>query len=292
MVTGATGFLGSHLVKSLLAAGHEVVAVKRSTSSMERLNKVADRVTLVDADRADFDRVFSTPPHINGVLHTATSYGRKGEREADVREANTGFPTRLLKAAIDAGVPLFINVDTPLPAATSLYAETKKAFLATAQRMCKGSATRLINVPMEQVYGPGDDDSKFTSYVIGGCADDVESLALTAGEQRRDFIYIDDAVAALMLLIEQRGGTRADFCEYGLGMGEAITIREFCERVKQITGAATTLDFGALPYRGNEVMESCADIGPLEKLGWRWRVDLDTGIANTAETYARQEKAS
>lgn len=281
LVTGATGFLGSHVVRRLAEAGRQVVALKRSTSSLDRLRAVADRVALADADRTPPDALFREHPGIGVVVHTLTCYGRHGETEAAVREANTEYPLRLLAEALEAGVGLFINTDTVLPPDTNAYARSKRDFRTRARALCAGRPVRLVNVRLEQVFGPGDDPSKFTTYVIRGCARDVPALDLTPGEQRRDFIYVDDAVDAFVLLAGTPPERLRPFEELDLGSGRPVTVREFAERVKRLAGSRTRLRFGARPYRDNEVMESRADTGALERMGWRPRVELEDGIART-----------
>jgi nucleoside-diphosphate-sugar epimerase len=126
------------------------------------------------------------------------------------------------------------------------------------------------------MYGAGDDESKFTTHVIKSCLANVAELKLTAGEQKRDFIYIDDVVSAYMRLLEK--AKQQAFQEYDLGSGKAIKIREFVETVHKVTQSRTHINFGALPYRENEIMQSEADTKLLKSLGWSCKVDLAEGI--------------
>jgi len=288
LVTGATGFLGSHLVRRLVAEGTPVVALKRPTSDLRRLAPVREKVAFFDWDGADPGAVFRAHPGIGAVVHTATCYGRSGEGVQAVVEANTLFPLGLLEAAAARGVPLFVNTDTALPGHMNAYALSKRHFADWGRQFAGNQALRFVNVRLQHIFGPGDDPSKFTAHVIRSCVANVPELPLTLGEQRRDFIYIDDAVAAYALLLETAGNQPAWFQEYDLGMGQAVPIREFAEQVKRVAGSTTTLCFGALPYRAGEAMTCEADLGEMRRLGWEWRTPLDTGIRKTIEL----EKAS
>jgi nucleoside-diphosphate-sugar epimerase len=134
------------------------------------------------------------------------------------------------------------------------------------------------------MYGPGDDESKFTTHVIKSCLANVPELKLTAGEQKRDFIYIDDVISAYMILLEKAKQQTENFQEYDLGSGKAIKIREFVEIVHKITQSCTKLNFGVLPYRENEIMQSEADITSLMSLGWLCQTSLIEGIKKIVQS--------
>ena len=77
LLTGATGFLGSHLLKALLNEGHRLVILKRSTSNAWRIASMLDQVTSYDIDRVPLTQAFEDQ-HIDAVIHTACHYGRDG----------------------------------------------------------------------------------------------------------------------------------------------------------------------------------------------------------------------
>jgi nucleoside-diphosphate-sugar epimerase len=111
----------------------------------------------------------------------------------------------------------------------------------------------------------------------------VPELKLTPGEQKRDFIYIDDVLSAYSTLLDAHGKLNKSFLAFGLGSGQAVRIRDFVELAHCLTESGTELKFGALPYREGEIMESAADIGALECLGWRPAFTLEQGLLKTIE---------
>jgi CDP-paratose synthetase len=278
LLTGVTGFLGSHLAKALLFAGHEVVALKRRTSSLRRIESIADDLALVDVDGLDFDALFTQHNKIDAIIHTATAYGRNNETVSEIFDANTVFPLQLLDAGSRAGVKVFINTDTILDQYLNLYSLSKNQLLQWGKFFSIHNKLKFINLRLEHFYGPADDASKFTTYVINNCMANTPELKLTLGEQKRDFIYIDDVVSAYLLVLEKATDFDASFIEFDVGSGQSISIRSFVETVHRLTASHTHLSFGAMPYRRGEVMHSEADISGLSALDWQCQYDVVAGL--------------
>lgn len=283
LLTGVTGFLGSHLAKALLADGYEVVALKRKSSSLHRVASIVQDIDLFDIEGLDFDQLFRDCGKIDAIIHTATCYGRNNESVSDIFAANTEFPLRLLDAGNRAGVGIFLNTDTILDKYLNLYALSKNQLLQWGKFFSMHEKIRFGNVRLEHFYGPDDDPTKFSAYVINSCLQNVPELKLTKGEQKRDFIYIDDVVSAYMVLLEKMDSCNDSFLEFDVGSGRSVSIREFVETVHRITASKTHLDFGALPYREGEVMHSEADISGLVALGWRCHYDIEAGLNKVIE---------
>lgn len=290
LVTGATGFLGSHLVTALVRQGHQVIVLKRSFSDTRRLKEVLSSVAVYDLDRSPLSDPFRDHGKLDAVLHAATCYGRGGESFSEVCEANLAFPLRLLEAACSHETARFINTDTSLERGINAYALSKKQFSEWGKLAAESGRIRFVNVVLEHFYGPGDDDGKFVTHVIKSCRQGVPELKLTKGEQERDFIYIDDVVSAYLLLLENGSGAGLAFVEYPLGSGQTVSIRALVEMISRLTGSTTQLNFGALPYRQNEAMRSVADIGALERLGWKATTDLAAGLARTIAYQELEDK--
>jgi CDP-paratose synthetase len=283
LITGITGFLGSHLAKALLAKGYEIIALKRESSSFHRIESILSKITFYDIEDLDFSVPFKEHK-IETVIHTATCYGRNGETISEIFEANTAFPLRLLNEASLAGVSTFINTDTILDKYLNIYSLSKNQLLEWGQFFSIHNKIHFTNMRLEHLYGPDDDDSKFTTYVIKSCLENIPELRLTLGEQKRDFIFIDDVVSAYIILLEMIDNYQECFMEFDVGSGHSVTIREFVETVHQISHSSTNLLFGALPYRIGEVMFSNANIGPLNKLGWTCKTSLEQGLKFVIES--------
>lgn len=287
LLTGVTGFLGSHLARALLAAGYDVVALKRKSSSLRRVQSIATDIVFFDIEGLDFDDFFRDCGKIDAIIHTATCYGRNNESVSQIFAANTEFPLRLLDAGNRAGVQLFFNTDTVLDKYLNLYALSKNQLLQWGKFFSMHEKIRFRNIRLEHFYGPDDEDTKFSTYVIKSCLGNVPELKLTPGEQKRDFIYIDDVVSAYLLLLEKMDRFSNPFVEFDVGSGHALSIREFVETVHRLAVSKTHLAFGALPYREGEVMHSEADISGLAALGWHCRYSLETGLKQVIDQERR-----
>ncbi|MGF6903736.1 NAD-dependent epimerase/dehydratase family protein [Paraburkholderia sp. GAS348] len=284
LLTGVTGFLGSRLAGALLAANYTVVGLRRAHSDTRRIRGIQADLSLFNVDADALATPFRKHGKIDAVVHTATCYGRAGEDASEILEANTMFPVRLLETAAHFKVNCFLNTDTSLNSAAvghrcvSEYALSKKQFLEWGRYFSDEKRLALINVPLEHMYGPEDDQKNFTARVINACVNNWPELPLTRGEQERDFVYVDDVVSAYLLLLRTSQSVKADFAEYPLGSGRAVSVKHFVETVHRISGSTTHLAFGAIPYREHEIMFSEAKIDRIKALGWTPRTSLDTGI--------------
>lgn len=283
LLTGVTGYLGSHLAMALLAKGCEIVGLKRKSSSLHRIETISAQLILYDLEEVEMSGLFTQHGKIDAVIHTATCYGRKGESATQIAEANLMYPLRLLDAAAALGGGLFINTDTVLNKFTNPYALSKGQFTEWGQFHARQKKIRFLNLKLEHFYGPSDDQSKFAAHIINSCLANLPELQLTLGEQQRDFIYIDDVVAAYMTLLSNSGAVNGDFVEYEVGSGRAITIRQFVETAHQLAASTTRLNFGAIPYRTGEAMFSQADTSALQALGWRCHYSIEAGLKATID---------
>lgn len=278
LLTGATGYLGSNLVRRLLNDGHDVAAYRRHKSSLSRIVDVASYIDWYYSDEEDLAVPFKRHNGIDVVVHLATSYGRNGEPSATVFAANAAFPVRLLDVAIHYNTDTFYNADTILNPKTNQYALSKKLFAEWGEMVAEQSGIRFANIRLEHFYGPNDDPSKFTTHIIHQCLKNVPVIALTLGEQMRDFLFIDDAVEAFSTLLEKQQFLPRGYVDVGLGSGIAVTVRKFVETVHSLCNSTSELDFGALPYREHEIMLSDTDISLLGSLGWHPRLSLEEGL--------------
>ena len=275
IVTGGTGFFGSRLVGLLLEKGALVTVLARSTSDWRRLAGFKDRLVVRLADEP-VESLFTNPVDI--VVHTATCYGRRSEEIEQICETNYNWPLRLLKNAAARGVPWFINCDTSLPVGLNPYADWKAAFRTAAFALATDGHIGVLNMRLESLFGPGDDDTKFVMQLLHALLAGVPSFPMTSGEQSRDYLYVDDAVEAARVLIAALPTQPRGWLQAGVGSGEPIRVRDFAERLSRAV-RPTVLDFGALPMREGELMNACADLTLLRSLGWQPRVPLDEAIA-------------
>jgi CDP-paratose synthetase len=278
LLTGVTGFLGSHLAKALLIAGYDLLALKRNNSSLNRIESITSNIKFIDVEDLDYNKIFKEHNNIDIIIHTATNYVRLQETASEILNINTDFPLKLLEAASNARVKVFINTDTVLEKYLNIYALSKNQFLQWGEYFAIHEKIKFINLRLEHFYGVNDDVLKFSSYILNECLINTPEIKLTKGEQKRDFIFIDDVVSAYMLILQKCHEFQKLFVNFDVGSGQSISIRSFVEIVHQLTGSSSRLDFGALPYRKGEMMNTMADTSGLLNLGWQCQIDLITGL--------------
>lgn len=285
LITGASGFLGNAITHHLLNSVHKVSLLLRATSNIHRLHSRQSEFELgrCNSEKEIDEFILSIRPDI--VIHTACTYGRLGETALQVSDSNLRYGLVIIDSLFRTKKSVtFINTGTTLESTVSTYALTKQQFSQSGRLLALQSSgqLRFINILLQHMYGPGDDPSKFTSHVLSSCYQNKPTLNLTAGEQRRDLIFIDDVVSAYTAVLEQRDKFKiADEIEVGSGI--APTVREFVQTVHRMTKSNTQLNFGALPYRPNEPMHCQANIDKLKALGWQPKYDLEMGLLKTLE---------
>ena len=277
LLTGATGFLGSNLLVRLIEDGHKVTILVRKTSSFQRVTSLLEQVTVHTIGDISFHDLFDLSK-VETVIHCATDYGRGEVNPSELLDANLIMPLQLLQAGYDSGVRCFVNTDTILDKGVSDYALSKSQFREWLGKYAQKMV--CVNIALEHFYGPHDDPTKFVSFIIGQLLDNVDSINLTLGEQKRDFIYIDDIISAFSLILGNCAELKSGYLDYEIGTGVTITIRDFVELAKQITGNThTQLNFGAIPYRENEAMETLVNTAAVRALGWLPGTSLSEGLS-------------
>ena len=281
LLTGGTGFLGSNILRNVINDGYEVIVLKRRSSNTSRIKDITNDLTLYDIGQIDLEEVFKEH-QVEKIVHCATNYGRAVSNPLEILEANLMLPLRLLELGKKYKINCFINTDTILDKGINYYTLSKSQFrqwlaVYAADSVC-------INIELEHFYGPYDDDSKFVTNIVHKLLSKVDHIDLTAGKQKRSFIYIDDAVDAFIKIIRHSNSLTQGFYNYQVGSGQKVTVRKFVEMAKKIThNRKTNLNFGALPYRENEVMDPQLDLKKLMALGWQQGISLAAGLAKMIE---------
>ncbi len=279
LMTGVTGFLGSNIIKKLINENYNVIALKRSFSNTYRIDDVADNINFYNIGQVALENIFAENK-IDIILHCATNYGRRDIEPLSLMQANLTMPLQLLELGKKTRVNCFINTDTILDKRVSYYSLSKNQFREWLELYAKEMV--CVNVALEHFYGPYDDNTKFVSYIIDSILNNAQKIDLTEGDQKRDFIYIDDVVDAFITIIENIETLEKGFFRYEIGTGQSMKLKNFVKLVKSIVqNNNTVLNFGAIPYRENEVMSSKADITEIGKLKWKPQYTLEEGLLRT-----------
>jgi CDP-paratose synthetase len=281
LITGINGFLGSNLAKLLIRNGYNVIGTIRNKSNLEKIKNFKDKVKLINIDIGLEELKLQ---NISYIVHTATNYDDNSNIE-EVAASNLIFPLRLLNLILTDTQLVFINCSTKLPRNLNCYSLSKYQFeewlVCLAQ---KYNNLKIINCQIEQFYGYKD--NRFTQNIFDSFLNNLKSIELTSGEQIRDFIYIDDLTSVLLLLINKHQIYTQNFINIQIGNGVGYKIKDVILLIQKICNSYNTeLLFGAKPYRINEPMSSIADVEQLNKIGWKPKYNLETGLKYCYEGY-------
>lgn len=276
LITGGNGFLGSNIAKSLIK-DYNIILLVRKTDNLFRLTNILSELKIYSTLKDNIETIFQENS-IDIIIHTATIYGRMNEPIKEIAEANLFTPFELLDKAIENGCKTFINTDTVLDRFVSAYALTKNHFREWLYLRRK--EIKVINMQLEHFYGPGAPNTNFITFMINRLRNNEPVIDLTAGEQERDFIFIEDVIAAYQTVLNNQPLPN-EFNEFQVSTQQIISIKELLKMLKELTGSTSVLNFGAIPYRENELMHSETDNSSLVNLGWKPKYSLIQGLQST-----------
>jgi len=305
VVTGAAGFIGSHLSERLLAAGHEVVGIDCFTDYYERSRKEQNLETsrssdrfrfaaadLVDADLAPLLDGAAVVYHLAGQPGVRPSWGNQFDRY--VRD-NVIATQRLLEALKEAPIKRFVfagsssvygdaerfpTKETALPRPVSPYGVTKLAAEHLTHLYTRNFGIPAVSVRYFTVYGPRQrPDMAFSRFMQAMTAgEDIEVFG--DGEQTREFTYVSDAVDGTIK------ASTADVIGqiFNLGGGSRVTVNKVLATLEEISGLSVRRQ--NLPAAPGDPRHTGASINlARERLGWEPRVSLREGLAQQWEWF-------
>ncbi len=252
----------------------------RESSDLWRLEKVHQHLHLVSIH--DLEREFSKRK-FQCIIHCATNYGGKEAETSSVFNDNLVWPLELIGLGSRFGLELFINTDTFYSKNGEIYEHLpnytlSKKFLDQVLRVHR---MKTLSLRLEHVYGPMDASGKFVGSMISKLREGVPEIELTDGQQKRDFVYVEDVAEAYIKVLSQ-SSSLGNYEEIEVGTGKSSSIRQLVESIKALLrNEHTRLTWGALPRRQNEFEESRADINKLAALGWEAKTSLKEGLQKT-----------
>lgn len=298
LVTGASGFLGSYVVREALARGHEVAALVRASSDHSRLEDCISRLHRVEGDFFSLNLVQDSLAAFapEAVLHLGWQGVAGKDRNDPAQAENIVATTRLCMLLPMIGARIFVGagsqaeygpvnrlVDEACPTRpTTLYGIAKLAAGMMAEQTSIQHGVRCAWLRIFSTYGPGDSPHwMIPSLIVALKRKEVPKL--TACEQRWDFLHAEDAARAFLAVAETNSARGI----FNLGSGQAPPLYETVTTLRDAISPTARLDIGAIPYRPDQVMHLQADIGRLIKMtGWRPMKDLREGLIEMVRTYA------
>jgi UDP-glucuronate 4-epimerase len=288
LVTGAAGFIGSHLADALLARGHEVLGLDSFTDYYDPALK-EDNAAGIEVVRLDLAEDALDFSELDGVFHLA---GQPGVRSfGDVFELylrrNVLATQRVLEAAAAAAVRVVFSSSSSIygeaeryptpeeaqPRPLSPYGITKLACEHLAHAYATSFDLDAVVLRYFTVYGPRQRPDMFFARVVEALATGGPLHVYGSGEQSRSFTFVSDAVDATVAAMEQapRGAV------YNVGGGEEASVLEAISMLERISGRA--LDLRRVEPAAGDVARTKADVSRIRtELGWVPQTRLEDGL--------------
>lgn len=270
LLTGATGFIGSHILKVLLNEGYEMIILKRSSSDTLRIDENLSKVTSYNSDKTALSKIFSNH-QIDLVIHAATSTSSDNTK---ILECNINDSVELFGLAMKGGV-FFVNLDsTSYHYKSNNYANSKKIFRDIILNL---GFKRVVNLPIELVYGAKENPKRFLPTQITTLLNN-KPISMTQGIQKRNIIHIDDLVNALVIIISNKESFVEGYHEIYLASNDTLSIKELMLKLKELTASKSVISFGEIVYEGEDMNDTVTNNQILQKLGWRQNRELANGL--------------
>ena len=281
LITGINGFLGSHLAKHL-KSNFEVIGLEYSLENLHRI--ASENFKVYSTNDTILETIFKEN-EFYAVIHVATVYKRQYEPIFNLLNTNINLPVQLLELSGKYDVNLFLNTDSffnnPSYSYSYLsdYTLSKKHALEWIKLLSSSSKCKVANMKVFHVFGEHDAPSKFIPFLIDKIKNNEPILDLSPGTQTRDFIYIKDVVTSFECILNSFSVLK-EYQEFEVGTGVSYTVKELALLIKEITNSKTQLNFGGIPFRKGEIMESECNIFSLKDLGWEPSFNLQSALKN------------
>ena len=296
VITGASGFIGAAAAADLLASGHKVTALLRPDSNPARLQHLPNLHILHHshlADPATIAALKAASPDV--FIHCAwRGVGGQDRNEAFQITDNIRMSMDSVDLAAAAGCQRWIglgsqaeygnqnrrlNEDAPtLP--TTLYGKAKLATGIACLALAEARGLSAAWLRVFSTYGPGDSPHWFLQYALREFRAG-KSPDLTLCTQLWDFLHVNDAARA----ISATAATPTASGNFNLGSGSALPLRFWLDLLRSATNSSSEPNYGAVPFRPDQVMHLEADISKLTAAtGWEPLISPADGIASLANS--------
>ena|SRR3989338_2734605 len=303
LVTGAAGFIGSHLVRKFIGQGGHVIALVRASSDLWRIQDVRDKIEIHRADLNDIsvDALKAKIKGVDIVYHLgAAGVDQSGRDPASIMRVNVVGTLALLQLARDLNAARFVyggscfeygagsrlREDARLVPLNE-YAVSKISGGVLTELFFRKYGLATVHLRPFTVYGPFENHQRLVPHVIRG-AFEGHDIKLTGGKQTRDMVFIDDAVEGFLA-----AGTKPKIAgnTFNLSTGNEMSVKEISLTIVKLMGDSVKILFGAQPYRESEVWSLSGDPAKAKKLlGWKARTSLREGLQKTIEWFKENKK--
>lgn len=298
VITGGTGFIGSHLTENLLNQNKKIILIKRFFSDTWRINEFMDNPNLVtvDIDKINFSTIFDNY-NIEGVIHLATYAQRSHNYEgvSKMIDSNIKFPSNLLEKVVNSSAKYFINTgsfseydlnQSPINEKSKIkpfnfYASSKLAFEEVLKFYQETYDLNALSLKLFTPYGSKDDENKITPYLIINSLK-KEKILIKSASKELDLIFVEDVINAYKQAIINV--KKFDNYEsFNIGTGIPHKIPEILSIIENIIGTSVEKEFQNL--ENDKVW--CSNEKAENLLNWKPQTTLEDGLKETINYYKK-----
>lgn len=289
-ITGATGFIGNHLVKKLVAESHNVT-INLFGEEQSPFEKNISTYKLNETE-IQKDIEYLKLESFDGIIHLASLYltVHQPEQATQLINSNVRFSTHILECAAQAKVKWFINTGTFWQhyenanySPANLYAASKQAFESIAQYYWETNQIKFCTLKLSDTYGPGDTRSKIFN-LWEKIAKTRETLDMSPGGQVIDISHVYDVIEAFYMLAKHMHNNYPEVNNgdcYAVKSEKRYTLKELADIFEQAAETKLNINWGEKQYREREVMIPWED--GITVPGWDQSINIGKGILTLKE---------
>jgi nucleoside-diphosphate-sugar epimerase len=305
LITGATGFVGANLLRTLAKKERNIHIFLRETSDTWRIKDIMNKVDAHYCNLIDKKNIKALVSEIRPkkIFHSAVYGGYPHQTDFSKIVATNFLGTvNLLDACTSEGFEYFINTgssseygikkssisENDVPEPIDPYGVTKTAATLYCQSVAKRHNSRIFTLRLFSPYGYFEDLNRLIPHVIKNCLSNKE-LQLSNPDFVRDFIFIEDVIDAFLTVADAAHNLRAGEI-FNVGSGKQHNLREVVELVKTLTNCRKEARWGLRSGRKHDAANVWeANIEKIKRnTGWTPKVSLPEGISKTITWFKNQ----
>lgn len=268
ILVGASGYLGNKLLVDIKNKGDNILCLIRKTTDINKINQYTN-LYLYTEDNDFIEKINNFKADI--LIYSACIYEKNNIKYEDILNANFLLPIKLLMEL--KNLKKYIYIGTSLEKYTNIYSLSKYQMSEWGKYYSHIKNINFFNILLENFYGENEPKDRFIHYLIAKLKNN-EDIDLTDGKQKRDFVYIEDVIEALNIIM---ASNLKGYLDIPIGSGEAISIKELAEYLKKLLNSKSKLNFGAVASRNNE-HNGMSDLSILNNIGFKPKYDIKNGL--------------
>jgi nucleoside-diphosphate-sugar epimerase len=298
LLTGATGFIGSHLARLLVNQGDEVYALVRAGSNLWRIKDIEAQLHVVQGDLLALEQMSAALENIRPEVCIHAAWDVEPGRYLTALENLSMLSASLHLASklADMGCQRFVGIGTcfeydlsvgylaeeSLTKPQTLYAASKLALQMVTEQLANITGMSVVWLRLFYQYGPYENRQRLVPAVICSLLQN-QVVKVTKGTQIRDFLHVEDVVEAIWAVTQSNLSGPVN-----IGSGQPVTVQNIVAQIGTILNRPELILWGALAYNPSDPMFICANNRRLiENTAWTPRYDLEQGLRQTVDWWQR-----